>query len=134
MTDVRMMPASGGSSLAAAAAASIRKAESACRFCEIKDVCVIGSRVTGVAFGVHDQMAPGSQGVLKKAKDRLLAALAPDSFVAFEECIMKRLRDGQMPDAIFMRLQRLALLAGECWTSAFVRSLPEQMQEALGGG
>ncbi|KFD53332.1 hypothetical protein M514_05813 [Trichuris suis] len=51
---------------------------------------------------------------------------------------MRRLRDGETPDALLAGLRQLALLAGgmpdKVLATAFVRGLPEQAQEMLWAG
>ncbi|KFD49054.1 hypothetical protein M513_10102 [Trichuris suis] len=135
--DIRMVPEFDGSSLSAAE--WLRKAESACQLCGISDVVrVIGLRLTGAAFAVYDQMAPEDQIKLEKVKEKLLAAFAPNPFMAFREFKVRKLRRGETPDAFLAGLRELALLAGgvsdKVLASAFIDGLPEQVQESMRSG
>ncbi|KFD46633.1 hypothetical protein M513_12488, partial [Trichuris suis] len=83
-------------------------------------------------------MAPEDQGKLEKVKERLLAAFAPDTFMAFREFKVRRMRHKETPDAFLSGLRELALLAGgvsdKVLASAFIDGLPEQVQESLLAG
>ncbi|KFD64014.1 hypothetical protein M514_08658 [Trichuris suis] len=78
------------------------------------------------------------QSNLEKVKERLLAAFAPDPFMAFQEFKVRRLRDGETPDAFLPGLRQLAQLAGgvseTAQASAFVDGLPEPIQESMRAG
>uniref|UniRef100_A0A5S6QC95 CCHC-type domain-containing protein n=1 Tax=Trichuris muris TaxID=70415 RepID=A0A5S6QC95_TRIMR len=135
--NVKLIPEFDGSSHIVAE--WLRKAESACQLCGITDVArAIGLRLTGAAFEVFDQMAPEERGNLEKVKERLLAAFAPDPFMAFREFKARRLRDGEIPDGFLAGLRRLALLAGgvsaRVLASAFIDGLPERTQEMVRSG
>uniref|UniRef100_A0A5S6QFR4 Retrotransposon gag domain-containing protein n=1 Tax=Trichuris muris TaxID=70415 RepID=A0A5S6QFR4_TRIMR len=132
-----MIPEFDGSSLSAAE--WLRKVESTCQLCGVTDIVrVIGVKLTGAAFDVYDQMPVEDQGKLEKVKERLLAAFAPDPFVAFQEFKARKLREGETADAFLAGLRRLAQLAGgipeKALASAFVDGLPEQLQESTRAG
>ncbi|KFD50431.1 hypothetical protein M513_08658 [Trichuris suis] len=132
-----MIPEFDGSSLSAAE--WLRKVESTCKLCAVTDtVRVIGVKLTGAAFDVYDQMPIEDQSNLEKVKERLLAAFAPDPFMAFQEFKLRRLRDGETPDAFLPGLRQLAQLAGgvseTAQASAFVDGLPEPIQESMRAG
>ncbi|KFD51336.1 hypothetical protein M514_07741 [Trichuris suis] len=101
-------------------------------------VQVIGVKLTGAAFDVYDQMPIEDQSNPEKVTERLLADCAPDPFMAFQEFKVRRLRDGETPDAFLAALRRLAQLAGgvsdTALASAFVAGLPEQTQESMRAG
>uniref|UniRef100_A0A5S6Q541 RNase H domain-containing protein n=1 Tax=Trichuris muris TaxID=70415 RepID=A0A5S6Q541_TRIMR len=137
MMNIKMIPEFDGTSLTAVE--WLRKAESACQLCGIEDVVrVIGLRLTGAAFDVYDQLAPEDQRTLEKVKESLLAAFAPDPYMAFKEFKVRRLREGETPDAFLAGLRRLALLAGgipdKVLASAFIDGLPEHIQETMRAG
>ncbi|KHJ39815.1 zinc knuckle [Trichuris suis] len=83
-------------------------------------------------------MAPEDQIKLEKVKEKLLAAFAPNPFMAFREFKVRKLRRGETPDAFLAGLRELALLAGgvsdKVLASALIDGLPEQVQESMRSG
>lgn len=99
---------------------------------------VIPLRLTGGAFAVYLQLSESDRQSADKVKKALLAAFAADPYVAYDQFVNRRLREGESPDVYLAELRRLATLFGgmtdKGLACAFVSGLPEEIRQLLRAG
>lgn len=99
---------------------------------------VVPLRLTGGAFSVYQQLTSSDKEEYTKIKEALILAFAADKFVAYEQFVSRRLRDGESIDVYLADLRRLAELFGGMTdgglSCAFVAGLPETARHILRAG
>ena len=114
----------------------VEKFEMVCRLRGIRDMQnVIPLRLTGGAFAVYLQLSEAQKTDYKAVKTALVSAFASDGFIAFEEFVGRKLRDGESVDVYLSDLRRLAALIGglpeKALMFAFVAGLPDNTHRLL---
>ena len=117
----------------------VEKFEMVCRLRGIRDMQnVIPLRLTGGAFAVYLQLSEAQKTDYKAVKTALVSAFASDGFIAFEEFVGRKLRDGESVDVYLSDLRRLAALIGglpeKALMFAFVAGLPDNTRRLLRAG
>lgn len=110
--------------------------------CKLRDTTelhtVVPLRLTGGAFAVYQQLSSPDKEKYEKIKVALVSAFAADKFVAYEQFVARRLREGESVDVYLANLLRLAELFGGMTDSglscAFVAGLPESPRDILRAG
>lgn len=115
------------------------KLELVCKLRGITELhTVVPLRLTGGAFAVYQQLSSSDKEKFEKIKAALISAFAADKFVAYEQFVARRLREGESVDVYLADLRRLAELFGGTTDSvlscAFVAGLPESARHILRAG
>ena len=100
--------------------------------------CVLPLKLRGGALSVYRPLTHDQREDLQQVKHALLAAFAPDPFVAFDTFVSRRLRPRETVDRYLGDLQDLARLIEENtsdrWLScAFMSGLPGPVRRQLCG-
>lgn len=135
--DLRLIPEFDGTSLAVVE--WLEKVELTCRLRGITELhTVVPLRLTGGAFSVYQQLTSTNKNKYEKIKEALISAFAVDKFLAYEQFVSRKLRDGEPVDVYLADLRRLAELFGgvtdSCLSCAFVAGLPEAVRHLLRAG
>lgn len=135
--DLRLIPEFDGASLPVAE--WLEKVELVCRLRGITELQnIVPLRLTGGAFSVYQQLGSADKGSYEKIKTALISAFAVDKFIAYEQFVGRRLRDGESADVYLADLQRLAMLFGGITNAglscAFVAGLPDSSRHVLRAG
>ena len=135
--DLRLIPEFDGAGQAVAE--WLEKLELVCRLrgvTKLEDVVPL--RLTGGAFSVYQQLSNTDKGSYDKIKAALTSAFAVDKFIAYEQFVGRRLRDGESVDVYMADLRRLAELFGGIpdagLSCAFVAGLPDSARHVLRAG
>ncbi|KAK4307617.1 hypothetical protein Pmani_020637 [Petrolisthes manimaculis] len=115
------------------------KLELVCKLRGITELhTVVPLRLTGGAFAVYQQLSSPDKEKYAKIKAALISAFAADKFVAYEQFVNRRLREGESVDVYLADLRRLAELFGGMTdlglSCAFVAGLPESARRILRAG
>lgn len=99
---------------------------------------VVPLRLVAGAFSVYQQLDSQDKANFKKIKAALISAFAVDKFVAYDQFVTRRLRDGESVDVYLADLRRLATLFGGIpdagLSCAFVAGLPASVSRILRAG
>ncbi|KAK4315449.1 hypothetical protein Pmani_000020 [Petrolisthes manimaculis] len=132
--DLRLIPEFDGAGQAVAE--WLEKLELVCRLrgvTKLEDVVPL--RLTGGAFSVYQQLSSTDKGSYDKIKAALTSAFAVDKFIAYEQFVDRKLRDGESVDVYLADLRRLAVLFGGIpdagLSCAFVAGLPDSARHVL---
>ena len=137
--DIRLIPEFHGISPDHTVSEWLEQVELVCELCGVDNVeRVLPLRLRGGALSVYRRLTRDQREDLSQVKQALLAAFAPDPFVAFDKFVSRRLRPGETVDEYLGDLQDLARLIEEKpsdrWLScAFVSGLPGQVRQQLRG-
>ncbi len=115
------------------------KLELVCRLRGITELyTIVPLRLTGGAFSVYQQLGGTDKDNYDTIKAALISAFAADKFVAYEQFVERRLRDGESVDVYLADLRRLAALFGGIpdtgLSCAFLAGLPEAARHILRAG
>ena len=95
-------------------------------------------RLTAGAFSVYQQLTSEDKEKYKSIKAALISAFATDKFLAYEQFVARKLRDGEPVDVYLADLRRLAEHFGgipdDGLSCAFVAGLPEAARHVLRAG
>ncbi|KFD56609.1 hypothetical protein M513_02285, partial [Trichuris suis] len=135
--DIKLIPVFDGSSQPVAE--WLEQLELICELSGIQDVSrIIPLRLVGGALAVYKQLPLEDRRKTEKIREALLRAFAVDSYVAYNEFIVRKLRIGEVPDVYLADLRRLADLAGgvseKVLRSAFVCGLPSRIRQMMKAG
>ena len=136
--DLRLIPEFSGDSKTSVTE-WLAKVELVCRLRGIHELDeVIPLRLTGGAFAVYQQIPEEDKEDVVKIKEALIAAFAPDSFVAYEKFVSRKLLPSETPDVFLAELKRLSALFGGIsergLVCAFISGLPASVRQVLRTG
>ena len=111
--DLKLIPEYDGSG-AQSIVEWLEKLELVCKLRGVSDVAsVIPLRLTSGAFAVYLQLSEADKTSTEKVKGALLAAIAVDPYMAYEQFIGRRLKNGESPDVYLAELPRDVILWSE---------------------
>ena len=117
----------------------LEKLELVCSLRGITELhAVVPLRLVAGAFSVYQQLDSKVKMDFKQIKAALIAAFAVDKFIAYDQFVTRRLRDGESVDVYLADLRRLAALFGGIPDAglgcAFVAGLPASVSRILRAG
>lgn len=135
--DLRLIPEFDGKSHAVVE--WLEKVELVCKLRGITELHnVVPLRLSAGAFSVYQQLSSTDKEDYENIKTALISAFATDKFLAYEQFVARKLRDGEPVDVYLADLRRLAGhfggISDEGLGCAFVAGLPEAARHVLRAG
>ncbi|XP_063872024.1 uncharacterized protein LOC135106682 [Scylla paramamosain] len=135
--DLRLIPEFDGAPHAAVE--WLKKLELVCKLHGITELhTVVPLRLSAGAFSVYQQLTSSEKEEYENMKAALISVFATDKFLAYEQFVARKLRDGEPVDVYLADLRRLAGLFGDIpdagLSCAFVAGLPEAARHSLRAG